>query len=207
LKIDFIKSQLDFKNYLNFYNFSDDLVNDVVLSYSQNWRYYHNINHIYNMINILSPIKSKFTNWTLILWSTLYHDYIYIPENSNNEERSANIACIKMEEYNYSFNDKEFVKSIILATKTHKIVDCDEIKLFLDADLSILGEPRELYESYKNNIRKEYSVFDDNQYKIGRLNILKYFLDMDFIYKTEYFRELFEKQAKNNINYEILTLK
>jgi len=49
------------------------------------------------------------------------------------------------------------VEQIIFDTKTHKPSNnTDVTKLFLDADLSILGMPKEVYIEYAQRIRKEY---------------------------------------------------
>ncbi|MBN2693196.1 hypothetical protein JXR93_00915 [bacterium] len=193
----------DFKEYFALNRFPDKIINEIIENYSQNWRFYHTLNHIYDIINILKPIESKFENWNRVLWITLYHDFIYIPKNSNNEELSAQIAFEKMINFGHSEIDSQFVKSAILATKTHKEVENSDIELFLDADLSILGKKKDIYIEYQQNIRKEYSFFSDKEYNIGRVSILKYFLNMKNIYKTPHFREILETQAKENISNEI----
>ncbi|MBM9575794.1 hypothetical protein JWG45_01380 [Leptospira sp. 201903070] len=58
--------------------------------------------------------------------------------------------------------------SQILATKGHPTSEDLDTNIFLDADLSILGEEWDLYSGYCKNIRKEYSIYSDSDYKIGR---------------------------------------
>ncbi|AOP33158.1 hypothetical protein A0128_04390 [Leptospira tipperaryensis] len=81
-----------------------------------------------------------------------------------------------------------------------------DTNLFLDADLSILGEEWDLYSGYCKNIRKEYSIYSDSDYRVGRGKVLKYFIDMDRIYKTDYFFERYEKRAKENLRTELKNL-
>ena len=81
-----------------------------------------------------------------------------------------------------------------------------DTNIFLDADLAILGQSDENYKLYTKQIRQEYSFFSDADYKKGRVGVLKHFLAMERIYKTEYFFNKFEKQAKLNIENELKRL-
>ena len=46
-------------------------------------------------------------------------------------------------------------------------------------------------------------MYPDFLYRKGRKKVLKHFLEMDNIYKTELFQNLWEYETKENINYEI----
>lgn len=91
----------------------------------------------------------------------------------------------------------------ILATKKHTLHLDQDTNYFTDADLSILGQNWEDYLTYAENVRKEYAVFPDALYNPGRTKVLKHFLQMDRIFKTVYFYDKLEKQAKENIQREI----
>jgi predicted metal-dependent HD superfamily phosphohydrolase len=77
------------------------------------------------------------------------------------------------------------------------------MNIFLDLDLLILGMEREQYVKYAKNIRKEYDFVPDDIYAKERKIILNQYLNSQFIFKTKNFRDLFEKQARNNIKFEI----
>ncbi len=62
----------------------------------------------------------------------------------------------------------------------------------MDADLSILGQDLEIYLGYTREIRKEYSIYPDVLYKPGRKKVLRYFLDLESIFKTDYSKEKYE---------------
>jgi predicted metal-dependent HD superfamily phosphohydrolase len=72
--------------------------------------------------------------------------------------------------------------------------------------LKILSEDWEAYQTYCNQIRKEYKIYPNILYKPGRKKALEHFLEQEFIYKTENFRKLFDEEAKNNIKREISLL-
>lgn len=49
------------------------------------------------------------------------------------------------------------------------------------------------------HVRKEYAFYDDLTYFNGRKKVLSLFLDKEQIYKSQYFYNKYEKQARVNI--------
>ncbi len=75
-----------------------------------------------------------------------------------------------------------------------------DVKAALDSDLAILGEPEDVFDWYDNATRIEYSWVSDDQFKAGRVSALEKIKgNRRYIYRTDYFREKFEEQAKKNI--------
>jgi predicted metal-dependent HD superfamily phosphohydrolase len=97
----------------------------------------------------------------------------------------------------------EKCKKQILATKDHEMSASSDTNYFTDADLSVLGQPWDVYSTYINSIRKEYAVYPDVLYKPGRRKVVQHFLNMDQIYKTPYFHEKFESHARENLHREL----
>ena len=62
---------------------------------------------------------------------------------------------------------------------------------------------KEQYINYAKNIRKEYEFVPDDIYNKERKKILNKYLKFQFIYKTRKFRDLYERQARTNIKFEI----
>jgi predicted metal-dependent HD superfamily phosphohydrolase len=82
----------------------------------------------------------------------------------------------------------------------------DLTEIFLDFDLGILGAPQEDYDEYAAQIRREYSYYSGEEYRRGRKAVLEKFLDRKRLYFTDYFYELYESQARQNIQREIDSL-
>ena len=97
------------------------------------------------------------------------------------------------------------VKRGIKCTKSHEFSDSDT-NYFTDADLSILGKSWKTYEEYYQQIRKEYKIYPDFIYNSGRKKALQHFLKMDRIFKTDYFFEKYEIQARENLQNELQIL-
>jgi predicted metal-dependent HD superfamily phosphohydrolase len=99
------------------------------------------------------------------------------------------------------------VRVFILATKEHKGEGLTKDgKLFLDADLFILGTPEDIYKEYSKAIRKEYGWVPSFLYKRGRKKLLENFIKRDRIYFTDEMFEMFEIKARQNIVEELVSL-
>lgn len=190
-------------------NFTKDqpLINDlwaeIEENYSQPERQYHTLSHLDNLLNQLIDVKDKIENWETVLFTLFYHDIIYNVLNSDNEDQSADLAEKRMKQLNVAVQLIETCKAQILSTKSHLENELSDTNYFTDADLSILGQDYETYKAYSENVRKEYSVYPDSIYKPGRKKVLLHFLEMRRIYKTDYFFNKFEIQAKQNLKKEL----
>jgi len=176
---------------------------EIEKSYSQKNRHYHNLRHLENMIIELKKVNENIEDIDSVLFSIFYHDIIYKSTSKDNEERSAEIAKNRLEKINLDKVQIEKIYNQILATKTHKESDNLDDNYLLDLDLSILGKNWNEYEAYIKQIRNEYSIYPNFLYNPGRKKVLEHFLTFDRIYKTDYFRILYENQARENISKEI----
>jgi predicted metal-dependent HD superfamily phosphohydrolase len=163
------------------------LWDDVREKHNSSNRHYHNLNHLAAMLDHLESCHELTHDWDCLLFALFYHDYVYKASKRDNEERSAEEARKKLFLLQLSPSRIAFVNEIILATKSHQQNSNNDINLFIDADLSILGSPRHTYELYTKQVRKEYD----------------HFLNMPAIFKTEFFQERLEQPARENIAWEL----
>lgn len=184
----------------------DTLWSEIEKKHSEKGRYYHNLQHLDHMFSELNSIKSKLENYTGVSFSVFYHDVVYDAASKSNEEKSAELAESRLQKLNIDQNLITKVSGQIIATKSHQKSDDSDTNYLLDADLSILGQDAETYREYTQKIRKEYSLYPDLLYKPGRKKVLRHFLELDSIFKTEDFREKYEKRARENILFEIESL-
>jgi predicted metal-dependent HD superfamily phosphohydrolase len=184
----------------------NELWTEIEKNYSSKKRHYHTLQHLDNLLSQLTEVKSEIQNWETTLFTLFYHDIIYNSIKSDNEEKSAGLAEKRMKQISVSNYKIELCKKQILATKSHiKSIDSDT-NYFTDADLSILGQNWETYLLYCKNVRKEYSIYPAIVYNPGRKKVLNHFLSMDRIFKTDFFYNKFETQAKQNLQQEIESL-
>jgi len=135
-----------------------------------------------------------------------YHDIVYNALKSNNEEKSADLAKLRMETIKVPSSIIKNCELQILATKKHLLNSGSDTNYFLDADLSILGKDLKTYTDYSQNVRKEYAYYPSLIYNPGRKKVLKHFLEMNKIFKTDHFSKKYEIQAKANLSFEFNTL-
>jgi predicted metal-dependent HD superfamily phosphohydrolase len=196
-----------FSNLLINYTTNSSLINElwdeVEKNYSGKKRHYHTLQHLENLLITLTEVKSEIQNWESILFTLFYHDIIYTALKSDNEENSALLAEKRMQQLSVSNDIIERCKNQILATKSHSKSTDSDTNYFTDADLSVLGQPWEIYSLYYKNVRKEYAIYPDFIYNTGRKKVIQHFLSMNSIYKTDYFYNQFEKVAKENLMKEL----
>ncbi len=171
-------------------------------------RAYHNLNHINDCLNKLdqlnevTPIENK-PEIALAFW---FHDVIYDPFRKDNELKSAERAKSFLEKQGADFNTIEFVYDLILATIHKEQPKNISESYVMDIDISILGSDPKTYQTYCNDIRKEYKMVPGILYKRNRAKIMKSFLNRTALYYTAYYREKYEAKARTNIANEISNL-
>ena len=125
--------------------------------YSAKRRHYHTLDHLDAILKELVPLQSYFRNWHVIVFAVAYHDAIYNPLRSNNEEKSALLAVDRMRSIDTPEPQISKCQQLILATRKHEPADY-ETNLFTDADLSILGSDGDTYNRYLKKYQNR--VFD-----------------------------------------------
>lgn len=177
---------------------------DLEKAYSKKSRHYHNLTHLKEMIASFETYRDQLQNPDEILFSIFYHDFVYSASKKDNELKSAEYAMSILSE-NINLN-KQFVFDAICATQQHQQNEIEDINWLIDFDLKILSKDWDNYKIYFEQIRKEYRIYPDFLYKPGRAKALKHFLENEFIFQTEEFRNLYEGKARANIEKEIKLL-
>lgn len=185
---------------------SHKILDEIITSYSQPHRSYHNLSHIYSLLMMAEEYYDFIDNPILFELSIWFHDLIYDPSRNDNEEKSAERALELLSPF---IGDAflENLKQMILSTIKHSPIlkDLDN-ELFLDLDMSVLAADPEVYQTYTKAIRKEFKIFPDDMYHLGRRTVLENFKNKESIFLTQFFKSNFEKKALENINAELLSL-
>jgi predicted metal-dependent HD superfamily phosphohydrolase len=167
-------------------------------------RHYHNLNHISQMLLwIDSTWQDTGESRLIATWATIFHDAVYDSRQKDNEERSAAMSLEAAGELQIPPQIAGPAADWILRTKTHDAGGSSACAHFLDCDLAILGAPEDLYRDYAEAIRGEYAWVSDEAYRIGRMQVLKAFLDRNAIYATDCMATLLEASARRNLQNEI----
>ncbi len=177
---------------------------DLKKAYSTKSRHYHNLNHLSEMIVCYDLYKEHLKFPNDVLYAIFYHDYIYKVTRKDNELKSAEYAVVILPK-NTRLN-KELVFDMICATQSHQKNEIKDINWLIDFDLKILSKDWDDYKIYFEQIRKEYKIYPSILYKSGRKKALEHFLENEYIFQTDEFRNKYELKARQNIKQEIESL-
>jgi predicted metal-dependent HD superfamily phosphohydrolase len=145
--------------------------------WNESHRGYHNLNHLNDLIGQINEDKSKYSEkeYEKLIITSLFHDCVYDPMRSDNEEKSSEffIGCV----VDKSNSDVLEVKQMILDTKTHQ--DTTSLsESFNRYDMSIVERDFDQLMKWEDGIRFEFEpVYGYAAYKIGRLQFLDKILD------------------------------
>ncbi len=177
--------------------------NEIVTRYAEPGRHYHNMNHLTALRAELEAVKSHINCWDEVLLALYYHDVVYNVLRNDNEELSAVLAVQKMQFMAVPEEMIVRVQELILATKSHSNSHNIDVNYFTDADLSVLGKDAETYRAYARQVRREYGIYPALLYRPGRKKVLAHFLQMERIYKTDWFYQKYESPARKNLQAEL----
>ena len=168
----------------------------LVALYSEAHRHYHNLQHLSECLGEFDSAKGTAHDRVALEFAIWFHDAIYKPRASDNEERSADLARECLAERS---DLAEAVATLVLATKTHVPTAHPDAALLIDIDLAILGQSQARFDEYERQIREEYSWVPKVIFRPKRAAILKNFLSRPRIYQTEAFFNKYEQAARANI--------
>lgn len=178
------------------------VISSVGFLYSHPERAYHNDSHINDCLKKIEMIGDFIDPCMkdIISLALIYHDCIYDSKRKDNEELSAQKAFMDLTFLGFQEKYAEMVYDLILLTN-HKKKSYDiNDQIIMDIDMSILGEPEDVFLEYEKNIRKEYSFIRAEEYVAGRTQFLNGLLSKDSIFQTDFFNDRYGKQAFANIN-------
>lgn len=171
----------------------------LVSAYSEPHRRYHSLDHVRHCLSEFDNAPALAENPDLVEFAIWLHDAVYDPKARENEEKSAHWAVEILKQAGCPASMREHVKNLILATKHSRAPEDRDTELLVDIDLSILGQPPEVFDLYEESIRSEYSWVPVPMYAAARSQVLHSFLDRPRLYFTSHFEGLYAAQARGNL--------
>jgi predicted metal-dependent HD superfamily phosphohydrolase len=171
--------------------------------YAEPHRAYHNLTHIQECLAEFAAARHLARDPVAVEAAIWYHDAVYDPRAKDNEEQSASLAAQVGAATGWADTFQRRVAQLILATKKHDAALEVDAPLLVDVDLSILGRDRERFDEYERQIRREYDWVADDAFAAGRMAVLQIFLTRPKIYNTDFFRDKYETQARENLKHSI----
>ena len=179
--------------------------------YRQPHRRYHTVAHIAAVLQAIHEIVAHAgvahapRDLDAVVLAALYHDAVYDPAATGNEEASAVLAGRCADELGWAPYRCGHVERLVLTTAGHTADDIDSAVL-IDADLSVLAADPVEYSAYAQAVRAEYEHVDQELWVAGRSAVLRGLLDREHVFCTKYMRTHADSRAQANITAELATL-
>ncbi|WP_151774328.1 HD domain-containing protein [Streptomyces abyssomicinicus] len=167
-------------------------------------RHYHTLTHLTAVLDRVDELERYAADPDVVRLAAWFHDAVYHPERSENEERSARIAEIALPEAGVDAARTAEVARLVRLTVTHDPADDDlDGQVLCDADLAVLASPPEAYAAYATAVRQEYHFVPSGLFREGRSAVLRQLLDLPRLFRTPHGAERWEATARYNLRSEL----
>jgi predicted metal-dependent HD superfamily phosphohydrolase len=167
-------------------------------------RRYHTVEHLTAVLDRIDVLEEYADDPAVVRLAAWFHDAVYLPERSTNEERSARLAERALPEAGVSREKTAEVARLVRLTVTHDPADDDrDGQVLCDADLAILAAPPSAYAAYTAEVREEYHFVPSDAFREGRSAVLRQLLGLPRLFRTPYGREHWEATARYNLSSEL----
>ena len=179
------------------------LFREVLDAYREPARHYHTVEHLEEMVAVVSGAPEGPDQPRVAYLSVFFHDAVLVSGAKDNEARSAELARARLQPW-LDVDELDRIEEIVLATRGHEhdLSDRDRT-IVLDADLAILGASRERYRRYAQGIREEYRHVPGPVFRFHRRKFLKELLARPFLYGDPRIAEELEGAARANLQAEL----
>jgi len=149
-------------------------VNLILSAWNKPYRFYHNMSHLVDLLNLINADKSKLSkkDYEKLVITAVFHDYIYNPTRTDNEEQSVKSFMECVLTINKKDKDILEIKQMILNTKNH-YSNTFLSKIFNNYDMDIVKRDFVKLLNWEKGIYQEYNYLSDAVYKKNRLSFLK----------------------------------
>ncbi|MFE5032292.1 hypothetical protein [Streptomyces sp. NPDC056683] len=182
------------------YRYADELLR----RWQEPQRRYHTVAHLVAVLDRIDVLEEYADDPDLVRLAAWFHDAVYLPDRSTNEERSARLAERALPEAGLPARQTAEVARLVRLTVSHDPAPGDRNgEVLCDADLAILAAPPSAYAAYTAEVREEYHFVPSDAFRAGRSAILRQLLDLPHLFRTPYGRTEWEPTARYNLAAEL----
>lgn len=178
----------------------------LLAAWSEPARHYHDVRHLEDCLSQLDELEVNPSTRDLLELALWFHDAVYDPRATDNEERSARWATEALAAAGIPAAAVNEVARLVRLTREHGTAWDEAGRLICDIDLSILGRPVEVFDAYERRVRSEYRWVSEEVFRDGRTRILEGFLRRAPLFQTDAFRRRFEASARANLRRALAAL-
>ncbi|MFB7517681.1 hypothetical protein [Streptomyces sp. NPDC056144] len=170
-------------------------------------RAYHTVDHLRAVLDRVDELVDQGGEGgelELVRLAAWFHDAVYRPDRSENEERSAALAEKALTEAGLTEHEVHEVARLVRLTITHDPAPGDlNGETLCDADLAILATDADTYRGYADAVRTEYAFVPDEAFRAGRAAVLRQLLALPRLFRTPYGAAAWEEKARANLEREL----
>ncbi|MEU2225480.1 hypothetical protein [Streptomyces sp. NPDC018347] len=167
-------------------------------------RHYHTLTHLTAVLDHVDTLERYAADPDAVRLAAWFHDAVYLPERSENEERSARLAERALPEAGVPAARTAEVARLVRLTVGHDPADDDrDGQVLCDADLAILAAPPSAYAAYTAAVREEYHFVPNDAFRAGRSAVLRQLLDLPRLFRTPHGEEHWTATARHNLAAEL----
>ncbi|WP_405856160.1 hypothetical protein OG361_22490 [Streptomyces sp. NBC_00090] len=174
-------------------------------------RRYHTVDHlraVLDRIDELTDMGGEGGELELVRLAAWFHDAVYRPDRSENEERSALLAEKALTEAGLTEHEVREVARLVRLTISHDPPQGDlNGETLCDADLAILATGPAAYGAYVAAVREEYAFVPEDAFREGRAAVLRHLLGLPRLFRTPYGAAVWEEKARANLERELKELR
>lgn len=167
--------------------------------YREPHRAYHTDQHLRECLEWLDELRTLARTPVAIELAIWYHDAIYRPGRSGNEQASADLAAADLLAAGAPGTLAAEVAALILRTTHRAPPPPGDAALLVDIDLAILGAPAARYAEYESQVRIEYRWVPGFLFRRRRAALLRTFLARPRLYSTPVLFARLEEPARRNL--------
>jgi predicted metal-dependent HD superfamily phosphohydrolase len=177
---------------------------DLLRRWQEPQRRYHTLTHLSAVLDHIDVLEKYAADPDVVRLAAWFHDAVYLPDRSENEERSARLAERALPEAGVDADKTAEVARLVRLTTTHDPADDDpDGRVLCDADLAILAAPPSGYATYTAAVREEYGFVPSDAFRAGRADILRQLLALPRLFRTPYGQAEWEATARYNLAAEL----
>ncbi|MER6130577.1 hypothetical protein [Streptomyces sp. NPDC001815] len=177
---------------------------NLLARWSEPQRRYHTLDHLTAVLDHVDVLEKAADDPDLVRLAAWFHDAVYLPDRSENEERSARLAERALPEAGLSATATTEVARLVRLTVTHApAADDPNGQVLCDADLAVLASSADAYAAYAAAVREEYAFVPPDAFREGRAAILRQLLDLPRLFHTPYGTREWEGPARHNLTAEL----
>ncbi|MYU16698.1 hypothetical protein GTZ78_40015 [Streptomyces sp. SID8361] len=179
---------------------------DLLTRWAEPQRRYHTTDHLLAVLDRVDELLPhvQAPDPAAVRLAAWFHDAVYLPDRSTNEERSARLAERALTEAAVPAPRTAETVRLVLLTRDHDPAEGDTNgEVLCDADLAVLAGSPEDYGAYAAAVREEYAFVPDDTFREGRANVLRHLLDLPHLFRTPAAHDRWEAPARHNMTTEL----